>query len=104
MQPIKSIKPRELTPGLVGYYAHGKSLTFGYIELEEGSSIGEHHHPHEQITYIIEGHLEMIIGGETCDLTPGMVQIIPSNTPHSAIARKKCVAIDAFTPVREDYR
>ena len=104
MPPIKNIKPKELVPGITGYYTHGDSMTFGYIELKAGSSIPLHQHIHEQITYIIEGQLDMVIGGQPCLLSAGMYHVIPSNTPHSAIAKMDCKVIDAFSPVREDYK
>ena len=104
MEPIKNIKPKVLVPGITGYYAHGNKLTFGYVELEAGASVPLHHHVHEQVTYIIEGELDMVIGDENCSLTAGMYHVIPGDMPHSAIARTKCKEIDAFGPVREDYR
>jgi quercetin dioxygenase-like cupin family protein len=104
MEQIKNIKPKELMPGITGYYAHGKNMTFGYVELVAGSSVPMHQHVHEQITYIIEGELDMMIGGQRCLLTSGMYHIIPSNTPHSATAKTNCKVIDAFSPVREDYK
>ena len=104
MQQIKNIKPKELVPGITGYYAHGDSMTFGYIELKSGSSVPMHQHVHEQITYIVEGELEMVIGGTNCLLMAGMYHVIPSDTPHSAIAKTDCKVIDAFCPVREDYK
>ncbi len=104
MLSIKDIIPKVLVPGITGYYAHGEHMTFGYVELEAGSSIPLHHHVQEQITYIIEGELEMMIGGESCLLTAGMYHVIASNLPHSAVARSACKVIDAFSPVREDYR
>jgi quercetin dioxygenase-like cupin family protein len=104
MEEIKNIKPRELVPGITGYYAHGTGQTFGYVEVKKGSIFPEHHHVHEQITYIIEGQLEMIIGGVPCILTTGMYHVIPSNVPHSATAPVDCKLIDVFNPVREDYK
>lgn len=104
MPLIKDINPKEIVPGIIGYYSHGASLTFGYVEIKAGSNLPEHHHVHEQITYIIEGQLDMVIGGKPCPLTAGMYYVIPSNTPHSAVARTDCKVIDAFNPVREDYR
>ena len=104
MKHIKDIIPKELVAGIKGYYAHGNQLTFGYVEIKAGSNLPAHHHVHEQITYIIEGQLDMMIGGEPYSLTPGMYHVIPSNTPHSAIAVTDCKAIDVFNPVREDYK
>ncbi len=104
MKHIKDIAPKELVAGIEGYYAHGNELTFGYVEIKAGSNLPAHHHVHEQITYIIEGQLDMMIGGEPYSLTPGMYHVIPSNMPHSAIAVTDCKAIDVFNPVREDYK
>lgn len=104
MQLIKNIPPKELVTGITGYYAHGINITFGYVEIKAGAVVPKHHHVHEQITYIIEGQLDMVIGGNPCPLTAGMYHIIPSNMPHSAIAKTDCVAIDVFNPVREDYK
>ncbi len=104
MELIKNIKPKELVPGITGYYAHGDCMTFGYVELVAGASIPMHHHIHEQITYIIEGELVMVIDGKGRLLTTGMYHVIPSDTPHSAIANTSCKVIDAFSPVREDYK
>jgi quercetin dioxygenase-like cupin family protein len=104
MQQIKNINPKVLVPGIIGHYAHGESMSFGYVELEKGSAVPMHQHIHEQITYIMEGELDMIIDGINCLLTTGMYYVIPSNIPHSAIARTACKVIDAFSPVREDYK
>lgn len=104
MDNIKNITPKELATGITGYYVHGDKSTFGYVELKKGSSVRLHHHINEQITYMIEGQLDMVIGGVACSLTPGMYHIIPSSTPHSAIAITDCKLIDVFSPVREDYK
>ena len=104
MDAIKNIKPKEVVPGITGHYAHGTGITFGYVEVKAGSVLPEHHHMHEQITYMIEGQLDMIIGGVPCSLKAGMYHIIPSNTPHLATAAVDCKLIDVFNPVREDYK
>jgi quercetin dioxygenase-like cupin family protein len=104
MNKIKNQPVKQLAPGLMGYYAHGENMTFGLVEIKAGSNLAEHHHPHEQITYILEGRLDMIIGGVACPLEAGMYHIIPSNTPHSAVAPVDCKIIDVFTPTREDYK
>jgi quercetin dioxygenase-like cupin family protein len=104
MQQIKNISPKILMEGITGYYVHGAALTFGYVELKAGSSVPMHQHIQEQITYIIEGELDMIIGGKPCLLTSGMYYIIPADTPHSASAKTYCKVIDAFSPIREDYK
>ncbi len=104
MDAIKNIIPKELAPGITGYYAHGEKMTFGLVELKAGSSVPLHQHVQEQITYIVEGELDMVIDEVPCLLTQGMYHIIPGNTLHGAIAKTDCKVIDVFSPVREDYK
>ena len=104
MQSIKAITPKEIVAGFTGHYVHGKDLTLGYVEIKAGNKLPEHHHVHEQITFIIEGRLDMTVGGKFRSLTCCMYCVIPSNVSHSAIAKTDCNAIDVFHPVREDYK
>jgi mannose-6-phosphate isomerase-like protein (cupin superfamily) len=48
--------------------------------------------------------MEMEIGGVQMLMTPGMIQVIPSKTPHSARVIKDSIVIDVFSPVREEYK
>lgn len=98
------IREKEVVPGIIGHYVHGEQITFGYVDIKAGSILPEHHHLHEQITYIMEGQLDMVIGGNPCLLGDGEFVIIPSHTPHSAVAVTDCRLIDVFSPVREDYK
>jgi len=104
MDNIKNIKPKEVVHGITGHYVHGDALTLGYVEVKKGSILPEHHHVHEQITFVLEGQLDMIIGGVSCPLKAGMYHVIPSNVPHSATTPVDCKVIDVFSPVREDYK
>lgn len=104
MNQIKDIPAKALVDGIIGHYVHGDQMTLGYVEIEPGSILPEHHHLHEQITFILEGQLDMVIGGKPCPLKAGMYYVIPSNVPHSAVARVACKVIDVFNPVREDYK
>ena len=104
MPVLKELTPKQLAPGLTGYYTHGTNMTFGLVEIKAGSNLPEHHHVHEQITYILEGKLDMYIAGKICHLSKGMYYLIPSNVTHSAIAIQDCKVIDVFNPAREDYK
>jgi quercetin dioxygenase-like cupin family protein len=104
MAQITSIPPKTLTPGITGHYVHGEKSTLGLVILEKGSSVPPHHHPQEQITYILEGSLQMVIDGKDCLLDAGTFYVIPSNVVHSAAAVIDCKLIDVFSPVREDYK
>ena len=91
-------------PGIQSAMEHSNQVTFGCVSLEAGVIAPIHSHPHEQITYILEGQLDMTIGEEQCTLTAGMFYVIHSNVLHGAVAVTDCKVIDVFNPVREDYR
>ncbi|MBN2304733.1 MAG: GNAT family N-acetyltransferase [Anaerolineae bacterium] len=103
-QNLNEIESREVVPGIHGKFAHTDHMTVGHFRIEKGAILPEHAHPHEQITNMIEGQLEMTVGGETLVLTPGQVAVIPSNVTHSARALTECRVIDVFQPAREDYK
>jgi unsaturated pyranuronate lyase len=104
MQHLNDIPSRQTIPGFSGKMIHGDSSSLVFWEIKKGSISPEHHHVHEQITYIIEGELEMNIGGEKYLFTAGCFHVIPSHVPHSAIAITDCRIFDTFSPARDDYR
>ncbi len=104
MPHLNDVKGKMIVPGLYGRFVHGDTMTLSFVDIEAGAQLAVHSHPHEQITFILEGELEMTINGEKLVLTPGMVHVIPGNTPHGAYARTAVKVLDAFSPVREDYR
>ena len=101
---INDIPSKELIPGFHGRFVHGQQSTLAFWDIRQGCIMPQHQHPHEQITHIVSGELEMVIGGEKMLLTAGSVYVIPSNTPHGAVALTDCKVIDAFSPARDDYR
>jgi|LDZU01.1.fsa_nt_gi quercetin dioxygenase-like cupin family protein len=63
-----------------------------------------HHHPHEQISYILKGSVKMIAGGKSQVLDAGQGAVIPPNVEHEVIALEKdSQVLDVFYPLREDY-
>ena len=100
----KLVPTEEVTPSMHRKIVSGEKLMIAKMKFKDGFVVPLHHHVHEQTTYIMEGQLDMVIGGQSCPLTAGMYHIIPSDTPHSAIARTDCKVIDVFSPVREDYK
>jgi quercetin dioxygenase-like cupin family protein len=63
-----------------------------------------HSHPHEQVGYVVKGHVEMTIDDEIYELTEGDSYCAPSNVPHGVYTLAESKIIDTFSPPREDYR
>jgi quercetin dioxygenase-like cupin family protein len=101
---IDDVKPIKPVPGCQMRTPYGEHLMLSYLEMEPDAEIPLHSHPHEQGGILIEGTLDLTIGNETRRCQPGAMFIIPPNTPHKAVAvGTKCVVLDCFSPVREDY-
>jgi len=81
----------------------GDSVMAAQVFLKKGAIVPEHHHPNEQITYILEGALEFLISGRRITVAKGEVLHIPSNLPHEAVALEDTVDLDMFSPPREDW-
>ena len=101
MQHLRDIPVKEPMPGFFGKMVHGDSSSLAIWEIRKDATLPEHKHIHEQITYILEGELEMTIGGVKYLFTAGCVHVIPSMVPHSALARTDCKVIDSFAPARD---
>ncbi len=83
--------------------AYGEKTLMTEFRLEKGAVLPEHSHPHEQTGYLVSGRLDLTIGAETQRVEPGGSWCIPGKVGHSAVAMEDCVAIEVFSPVREDY-
>jgi quercetin dioxygenase-like cupin family protein len=71
--------------------------------LTKGSTLPKHGHPHEQTGYLVKGRIRLSIGEETYDAQPGDSWCIPGGVEHGADIIEDSVAIEVFSPVREDY-
>ena len=99
-----ALPPLDLAPGVRLRVAHGPALMLSYVELDEGAVVPLHSHPHEQGGMVVSGRLRFTIGDETKECGPGELYLIPPHVPHTAAAvGGPAVALDVFTPVREDY-
>ena len=101
---LDEVGVREMAPGWQVRFVHSATMTFAHWTIEPGAVLPEHAHPHEQVATVIEGEFELTIDGETQVIKPGIVGIIPSNAMHTGKARTACRIVDAFYPIREDYR
>ena len=62
-----------------------------------------HSHLHEQMVYIVRGHLQVICGDAVFEVSSGDSFIVPGGVEHQANAFEESEVLDIFTPFREDY-
>jgi len=93
--PLDSIQFKPLLYG-------EKMLTTEFL-LNKGSVIPVHSHPQDQTGYLVSGKMKLCIESESRIVTPGDSWYIPGNVKHNAEILEDSVAIEVFSPVREDY-
>jgi quercetin dioxygenase-like cupin family protein len=92
-----------LNPLLKRQVIHTEVMTIARLELAQGCRVPEHSHPNEQITTIEKGRLRCVVSGEERILTAGEMIRFPSHAPHWVEALEDSVAVDLFSPRREDW-
>jgi quercetin dioxygenase-like cupin family protein len=66
--------------------AHGTEATATvYIELDPGDALGRHTDSAEELLLVIEGSVEVEVGGETGPLSKGEIAQVPKMVPHNLI-------------------
>lgn len=71
--------------------------------LNRGSILPVHAHPYEQTGYLVKGRLRLRIGEQELEVGPGDAWCIPLNVEHGAKVMEDSIAVEVFSPVREDY-
>lgn len=82
---------------------YGEKTLFTEFRMDAGSVLPRHAHIHEQTGYLIEGKIRLTIGEQVFEVEKGDCWSIPGNMEHSAEILKDSVAIEVFSPVRDEY-
>ncbi|NQU03720.1 MAG: cupin domain-containing protein [Syntrophaceae bacterium] len=93
--PIPGIELKTLVHG-------GKTLMAEFL-LKKGSILPRHAHPHEQTGYLVKGRIRLSIDSKEYDVEPGDSWSIPGGVEHGAAIIEDAIAVEVFSPVREDY-
>jgi quercetin dioxygenase-like cupin family protein len=97
--------PVEMLPGVTRRTLNtSERMMLIEVVCEKGVVVPTHSHPHEQIGYLASGRLLFELGDEQRELTAGDSWLVPPNVPHQVTALELSVAIDVFSPPREEYR
>lgn len=82
---------------------YGEKTLLSEFRLGKDKTLPMHKHPHEQTGYLISGRIILIIGDQRYEAEPGDSWSIPGNVMHGAEVIKDSVAVEVFSPVREEY-
>jgi quercetin dioxygenase-like cupin family protein len=106
VQPIKVEDAKLFSPeaGLSRQVlAYSEQLMLVRHLMERDWTGARHSHPHEQLVYIIRGHLRFSSGDNIFDVRAGDSFVVPGGVEHQASALEESEVLDVFSPFREDY-
>ncbi|UCF89322.1 MAG: cupin domain-containing protein [bacterium] len=83
-------------PGIRGWKVGGPQGLVVFFEISPGTVLPEHSHCY-QWGYVIEGEIELTIGGERRLYGKGDSYVVPEGVSHSAVIEKGCLAMDYFS-------
>ncbi len=71
--------------------------------MRKGWVGARHSHPHEQMVYIVRGHIVFEHPGGNFEAKTGDSFLVAADVEHQASALEDSEVLDIFTPYREDY-
>jgi quercetin dioxygenase-like cupin family protein len=81
----------------------GGRMMFVHVRMKKGGVVPAHQHENEQLSYVLSGALKFDVGGREVIVREGEVLVVPSNVVHGATALEDTLALDAFSPPRQDF-
>lgn len=104
LQAHDDVAPIEMFKGVARRTLNaGERTSIHEIQIAAGCVVPMHTHAHEQIGYLVSGRVKFELGDETKELSAGDSWIIPTEVPHEVTAIEDAVALDIFSPAREEY-
>ena len=97
------IAPEKVTEMMSRKIVTDERSLVAQVYLKKGALVPMHAHPSEQLTYVLEGSLRMMVAGEESIVRAGEIIHIPSDVSHQAEALVDTLELDLFSPVREDW-
>ncbi len=83
---------------------HGDHTMMTRFLLKKGALIPRHCHAEEQTGCLLSGHMVLTVGNDVYEIRPGDSWTIPGNVEHQAKIVEDSVALEVFSPPRDDYR
>jgi quercetin dioxygenase-like cupin family protein len=80
-----------------------EKMLLSEFHMKKGSPLPLHSYPQEQLGRLLQGRIAISVGSEKLELKPGDCWCVPGNMEHGAEIIEDPIAIEVYSPVREDY-
>lgn len=75
----------------------GERETLAQVYLKRGTLVPLHAHDDEQMTYVLQGALQSLVGGEEVRVEEGEVLLVPAGVPHQVVALDDTFVLSIFS-------
>ena len=100
---LDQVAAEAITPLATRRIIPGDKMMMVHWQMKKGADSAAHHHPHEQLVYVLSGKLNLRVGDEWHILGAGGVVMIPGGVVHQADVLEDTEVVDIFSPPREDF-
>ena len=100
---LASIPEERIAGKITRKVISGQQGMMVWWHFQAGGHAAAHKHPHEQISWMIKGRMDLRIGDEKRSMVPGDIAVIPGGVEHEAFFPEETEIVDFFAPVREDF-
>ncbi len=99
-----SVPVEEISEGIDRQMIVGQKIMVCRLRFDAFVVTPAHRHPHEQMTFVMQGKVKFTLGTEERIVSAGDILHFPSNQWHGAtMLDEEVVLIDIFSPIREDF-
>ncbi|MCL4848452.1 MAG: cupin domain-containing protein [Acidobacteria bacterium] len=97
------IAPERITEMVSRKVVSGERVMVSQAYLKRGALVPQHRHASEQLIYVLEGALRVMVEGEETVVRSGEVLWVPADATHQAEALEDTLELDVFSPIRDDW-
>jgi quercetin dioxygenase-like cupin family protein len=97
------VPEEQMNPSTRRRYVTADRVTVARFELAGGGVVPAHAHENEQVTCVLSGALRFRFADREVVVRAGEVLQIPSWAEHAVDVLEDTVAMDVFSPVRQDW-
>jgi quercetin dioxygenase-like cupin family protein len=82
----------------------GEATLMTEFKLSKSALVPRHSHPYEQTGYLVSGNILLHIEEKKYEMKKGDSWCIQKNISHQAEVLEDSIALEIFSPPREDYK
>jgi quercetin dioxygenase-like cupin family protein len=100
---LASIPEERISDKISRKVMSGKQGMMVWWRFKAGGHAAAHQHPHEQMSWMLSGRMDLRIGSEKRSMVAGDIAVIPGGVEHEAFFPEDTEVLDFFAPPREDF-